>query len=678
MTFDGTLCEVDNRNLENTLFDMPSGRRVSNETLEDFRAIAHCLDSPHTARAALAEDIASLEHKDNWFEKTAEKQEVEVKESQVETEVEETLKENTFESEVVKSETAALEKDQPAEQVIENMNPFGEADEKPHQTVTDEFEFHQEANVSGNTVDISSNFSADTIDVSNNTFTSVSEFDYVLNKTLSELNLDSVNIGALSPMDFASKQAAPSNDDIHGIHRDGEASEFASDKQEFNEDSIKEEDEEEIQIGKKVSDLNESDLMSRSFYGDYESQEPARSPSPEEMIDHYERPIREKQENTLEEHPDQITPTGDAKSLEAKLAQEDDVSHGEDTREFNQESQPAPQVTEQLRTESNLFDISHEEFSLVQDKSQETFDDLTFETKTETSEPKSPAPVETSDEFISHDVETPLETIVESQETKVEPQDTLVEQQLEKNIVQEPSQETKIEEAQEVKVDEPISIPDVVPTQGDEPQATPTVDLTQDIVEDVKLHEQVPSPQAEVTGEVKECVDLTTVAAAGALAVGAAATVTAVKKATSTIKKPEVKPIASKTAKPLAAKTSVSKTSIKPTTTAPKPAAKPAPKPPASKPLAPKPVASKVALTSTVPKAASTVPKKPVTSTLTKTSSSVSTAPKPLANKPAAPKPKSAVSAPAKPLTNGVAKRPVSATSTGKYFRGLVSTALAP
>lgn len=659
------------------------------------------METPGTARAALSEDIETLEMKDNlWVEKSVAKDEdlcmktedfgvkrdfgglkeehftkeksaeesfngtyeeknVDVEEKHGDDEVlheaiEETDKivkdieieqsgvqeSGEFESETHNVSQTVLE-DQSHEKAVESSNPFGVADQ-PHQTETDEFEFHQEANVNA----------SDNIHFNENSLNNVSanEVDVKVENLERETDAQTFNIGGMSTMDFVNKYATPSNDEIHGIQKDEEEvshKSVADGKQDFgNDDSIKEEDEEEeIQIGMKVSDLNETDIMSRSFYGDYDNQEPARSPSPEEMIDHYERQLRENEarEQIPEEHPDQITPTGDATTLEAKLAQED--SHATHVEDKPQEPQDDNQVSEQIEekeTTSNLFEISHEE-TFSQEKIHETFDDLTFETKTETSEPKSlAATLETRDDISSQEIK----------EQEVEPQ-------------------------QETKVEETISIPDVVPTQGDESQTTPTVDLTQDIVEEVKLSvsddNKVASSQEENNLDVTEgtkdtsAADIaSTVAIAGALALGAAATAAVVKKAsttakkptTSITKKPEVKPTASKTAaKPLAAKPSVMKTSLKPgTSVAAKPAAKPA-----SKPLAAKPATSKLSTTSsTAPK-----PLAPKKTTLTKTSTSTVTAPKPMAAKPTAPKPKPAVSAPAKPLTNGVAKRPASATSTG-------------
>ncbi|KAI5721643.1 hypothetical protein M8J77_023265 [Diaphorina citri] len=544
-------------------------------------------------------------------------------------------------------------------EVATSNNPFGDAGVELHQTETDEFEFHQENNVTVDAVD----------------------------RVESEANVETFIISGITPLEFLQKHAAEPveesakeliEDLTNEIRAEPEAHKAFA-------DSIKEEDEEEIQIGKKVSDLNESDPMSRSFYGDFE--EPARSPSPEEMIDHYERQQREAThevsiDQAVEQfHADneaELTPTSEVTTLEAKLASDNHVENS---------------VSNVDKPVSNLFEISTEETS-YNEKPQE-HDDLTFETKESSfqEETHTETKVESSFQETHVALETNLDDFT-SQETKL---DDFISAHTEKTPeVSEPK-----EEVLDDLVSVPTSVPDVVPNQdANEESPSPAVDLTQDIVEEKEavvtptdetnsetaeketpLSEVPVIPQeAQTVESAEESTASSDLAAkvAGALVVGAAAAgaAVAVKKATAAKKTDKPGPAAKPASKPLA------KTTTTKTTTAAKPAispvkktatttAKPAPKP-ATKP-APKPTTAAPKSTTTAPKPAPV--RKPVASTITKTATStVSAAPKPSAPKPAAPKkpvaapapkPRPATAAPApKPLTNGVTKRPVSATTT--------------
>lgn len=491
-----------------------------------------------------------------------------------------------------------------------------------HQTETDEFEFHQNANA---------------LDDESHSV----ETDHTGGFGHGNVKTETIHIGGMSPGDFLTKHGGAVS---HGGISVEEENKISTDNTAcVNEstNSIKEEDEEEIQIGKKVSDLNESDIMSRSFYGDYE----ARSPSPEEMIDHYAN--QQAADSTFGSIAEQDTPTGDGNTLEAKLAQ--DGAQG-----------------------GNLFEISNEEASF-EVKPTEQYDDLTFESARNDS---------VLNETGSHSVSTHNESGIEEHNESVSTHNESGIQEaeasvvaLETNLDDFTSQETKIDSAfiASVQPDIPTSVPDVIPTQNED-NVTSNVDLTQDIVRQTSSVEASPKQESETSA-----TDIATVAVAAGVAAVAAAV--GVKKATSsTTKKPSVtkkldtkptskpatKSVAPKpatTAKPAtSAKTTatttstVKKSSISVATAKPSLAAKPAPKP-----------ATKAAPVATKPGVASSAPaRKPLSAPATKPVATKPAAPKPAVSKPAAPKPKPAASAASKPLTNGVTKRPASATSTGE------------
>uniref|UniRef100_A0A8D8XXV6 Ataxin-2 C-terminal domain-containing protein n=1 Tax=Cacopsylla melanoneura TaxID=428564 RepID=A0A8D8XXV6_9HEMI len=588
-------------------------------------------------------------------------------------------------------ENDQLESEQQAGSDLTGDNDLvkAEAEKDLHQTLqTEEFEFHREDNAT----------SASTLDE-----TTPDDFKSFIAKQEREGNVETFTMGGMTAGDFLAKhgtfveQNATEEDNVNEIVKDTNVeSTEALTHVEANvteavnnvSESIQEEEEdEEIQIGKKVSNLNESDVMSQSFYGNYD-EEPARSPSPEEMIDHYERAQQQQGELAADESSrfdssveaaSELTPTTETTTLEAKLAQGDE--HLAETR-----SEETKQPEEEQKTVGELFEISHEETSYNK-SAQEQFDDLTFGSKTSESS-----------------FQQEVEEVVEQSSVPA----------LETNLDDFTPQETKIESEfleDKEEVSGPVSVPDVIPTLGNEDSQTPAVDLTQDIVEDNTLpagdvsaeNIEAASPVVEkqeasvsqlVANEtVEEKSETSSTVAKAAAAVGVAAVVgaaaaVAAKKATTAVKKPtaasatkktDVKAPISKTstgAKPLAKTTTAAKPAAKlapTTTTAKKPvttaakstlATKSAPKPAPAKPAAPKPSTTTAAKPAPI--------RKPVASTLNKTTTtSVSAAPKPATARPApkpavsaAPKPKPVTTTATKPLTNGVAKRPVTATST--------------
>ncbi|KAL1451920.1 hypothetical protein WDU94_006250 [Cyamophila willieti] len=727
------------------LVQTPNERRVSSDVLEAYNAVFHSLDTPAGSKnAELDFNFEMPAKKEAQFEQQEESAECELKqepvddshveqkeelgynddkkdmefenikqehddavngsyveESHLETQqsrelesVEETQENDQFASQLESEQQAGSE--QTGENVEVKVEAELDEEKDLHQTLqTEEFEFHREDNATN----------ASTLDETTDDFNSFIE------KQEREGNVETFTMEAITPADFLAKHDAfvekhvTEEENINEIVKDTnmESGETLTNVETNINEAVtnvsepiqEEEEEEEIQIGKKVSNLNESDVMSQSFYGNYD-EEPARSPSPEEMIDHYEK--AQQQEKLLQEQlaadeaAKELTPTMETTTLEAKLAQDDDEHLAETTSD--ETKQPEQEHQEKV-TGGQLFEISTEETSFNKSQ-QDQFDDLTFESKTSESSLQQRA-----EEVVEQSSVTTLETNLDdftSQETKIE---------------SEFLENTKDAEAKE-EVSGPTSVPDVVPTPGNEDSQTSTVDLTQDIVEekestlpagdviaeDVEAASQVTDKQeisaigsvANETVEEKEDTSSTVtkaVAAVGAAAAVGVAAAVAAKKTTTAAKKPlaasatkklDVKSPLSKPstgAKPLAkttttamkpaVKTATTTTAAKkPVTTAAKStlAAKPAPKPAAPKPAAPKPSTTTAAKPAPI--------RKPVASTVTKTTTTgVSAAPKPAAAKPAskpavsaAPKPKPATTTATKPLTNGVAKRPATATST--------------